>query len=389
MKIIPYGRHTITDDDIQAVVETLQSDFLTQGPKVLEFEDKFSKYVDSDYAVAVSNGTAALHLSVLTLGIKPGQKVITSPITFVASANCILYAGGVPDFVDIDPKTATIDLNLVEEKLKKSKPNEYAGIIPVDFSGYPVDMERVRSLADQYGLWVLEDACHAPGASFINSNSKECRSGSGEYADLAIFSFHPVKHIATGEGGMITTRNRKLYETLLLLRTHGITKDSSRFLNRNENSVHGYYYEMQDLGFNYRMPDILASLGISQLKRANEGLRRRKEIAKIYDEAFCDNQSNCVPLYLGKISNGHAYHLYIIQTENRDNFYEELRAKNIYTQVHYIPIHLQPYYQNLGWKQGDFYNAELYYSKTLSLPMYAGLLDEDIERVLSTIINCS
>ncbi|MDZ7681644.1 MAG: aminotransferase class I/II-fold pyridoxal phosphate-dependent enzyme [Fodinibius sp.] len=241
---IPYGTQHITQEDIDAVTETLTADYLTQGPKVTEFEQAFAEYIGSDYAVAVSDGTAALHLGVMALGLEPGQKVITTPITFSASANCVKYAGGEVDFIDIDPNTFLIDLEQVEEKLSNSNPDEYAGIIPVDFTGMAVDTERLRDIADQYDLWILEDACHAPGGSFENSRGEQVYCGDCRYEDAAIFSFHPVKHIAAGEGGMITTNDKTLKDQLETLRTDGITKDPDQ-LQENHG---GWYYEMQQLG---------------------------------------------------------------------------------------------------------------------------------------------
>ncbi|MBT5419790.1 MAG: aminotransferase class I/II-fold pyridoxal phosphate-dependent enzyme, partial [Candidatus Cloacimonetes bacterium] len=270
---IPYGKQYITQSDIDAVVDTLKSDFLTQGPKVKEFENNFAEYVDAKYAVAVTNGTAALHLSTIALDVKKGDKVITTPITFAASANSVLYCGGEVDFVDISPDTYTIDLDKLEQKLENSSKFTYTGIIPVDFAGYPVDMERLREIADKHKLWILEDACHAPGGYFLDSKGQNQYCGNGVYSDLQIFSFHPVKHIATGEGGMITTNNKDLYEKLLMLRTHGITKEISKL----EENHGGWYYEMQELGYNYRMSDINCALGVSQLCRAKKGIELRNK----------------------------------------------------------------------------------------------------------------
>jgi UDP-4-amino-4,6-dideoxy-N-acetyl-beta-L-altrosamine transaminase len=370
IKPIPYGKQNITQDDIDAVVDLLKSDFLTQGPTINAFEEAFAKYIGVKYAVAVANGTAALHLSNLALGVKPGDKVITTPITFAASANATLYCGGSIDFVDIDPETYLMDLNLLEEKLQSAPLGTYKGVVPVDFAGYPIDAERLRAIADKYKLWVLEDACHAPGGSFKDSQKIDQSCGNGYYADLSIFSFHPVKHIATGEGGMITTNIKKLYEKLQLLRTHGITKNPE-LLNENHG---GWYYEMQDLGFNYRLSDIQAALGISQLKKADKGLKCRREIAQNYNKAFEETA-----IKTPKIMDGfnHAYHLYIIQVERRKELYDYLREHQIFAQVHYIPVHLNPYYKNLGWKKGDFPVAEVYYEKALSLPMYPSLKAEE------------
>ena len=261
MNPIPYGKQNITQSDIDAVVEVLKADYLTQGPKINEFEDAFASYVDAKYAVAVSNGTAALHLCTLAINVSESQKVITTPITFAASANCVRYCGGEVVFGDIDPKTYLLDINSVREILEASPKGTYSGVIPVDFAGRAVDLEAYRNLADEYGLWIIEDACHAPGGSFIKSNGQESKCGSGEFADLAIFSFHPVKHIASGEGGMITTNDEFLYNRLLALRTHGIVKDDNLYTNsvdfasgvKNVESFPLWYMEMQELGYNYRL----------------------------------------------------------------------------------------------------------------------------------------
>ncbi len=376
MKSIPYGKQNITDEDIQAVVDVLKSDFLTQGPKIKEFEERFADYIGSRYAVAVANGTAALHLSTMALGVRPGQKVITTPITFAASANCVRYAGGEVVFADIDPETYLLDINKVEEILRNDK--DVVGIIPVDFAGRSVNLEAYRTLADKFGCWILEDACHAPGGYFTDSKEIKQNCGNGEFAELAIFSFHPVKHIAAGEGGMITTNDEALYKKLLLLRTHGITKDAD-LMQENHG---GWYYEMQVLGFNYRLTDFQAALGNSQLKRAGDGLNRRREIARLYNSAFSGK-----PFIKGQsgVVEGHGYHLYIIEVEDRKGLYEYLRKHNIFTQVHYIPNHLQPYYREQGWKQGDFPNAEKYYQNCLSIPMYPTLSVEEQKFVIKSI----
>lgn len=394
MNPIPYGKQFISDDDVNAVIAALKSDFLTQGPTILEFEQKFASYVNAKYAVAVSSGTAALHLCAMALDVKAGDKVITTPITFVASANCIKYCGGEVTFADIDPETFLIDFEGVKKILENSPKGTYKGIVPVDFAGRSVNMEAFRSLADEYGLWIIEDACHAPGGYFVDSNNVAQNCGNGNFADLSIFSFHPVKHIATGEGGMVTTNDKNLYEKLLKYRTHGITRDVVNFQNsidlavgENSISVSEYplwYMEMQVLGYNYRITDIQVALGISQLKRADNGIERRRAIAKRYYEAFQNltsifNQSGVVE--------GHAYHLYIILCDKRLELYNYLRQKQIFAQVHYFPSHLMPYYQSLGHKKGDFPNAEAYYSKCLSLPMYPTLTEAEQENVIAEIFN--
>ena len=394
-KVIPYGRQNITEQDIQSVVETLKSDYLTQGPKVKEFEDAFASYIGSRFAVAVANGTAALHLCALALGVSKGQKVITTPITFAASANCVRYCDGEVVFSDIDPETYLLDIEKVRKLLEASPRGTYVGIIPVDFAGYPVDLEKFRELADQYGLWIIEDACHAPGGYRIDSEKKSQNCGNGAFAELAIFSFHPVKHIAAGEGGMITTNDKSLYMKLQTLRTHGIVKNDRLYTSSKEfaaggcetETYPGWYMEMQELGYNYRLTDIQASLGLSQLHRADEGLLRRRAIAKKYDQSFKNHpgittQSN----ELKEKDFGHAYHLYVIQVKDRLGLYNHLKTKNIFAQIHYIPTHLMPYYRSIGWKAGDFPVAEEYYRRCISLPMYPTLTDSEQQYVIDTIL---
>lgn len=375
---IPYGRQHITDEDLAAVQAALLGDFLTQGPAIAAFEEAFANYVGSKYAIALSNGTAALHLSALALGVKPGTKVITTPITFAASANCVLYCGGEVVFADIDPATGLLDINAVQWLLETAPAGTYSGIIPVDFAGNPVNLEAFRSLADAHGLWLLEDACHAPGGSFIDSKGTEQRCGNGSYADLAIFSFHPVKHIATGEGGMITTNSKDLYDRIMMLRTHGITRDPAKMHEHHG----GWYHEMQMLGFNYRITDFQCALGSSQLNRANEGLKRRRLIAARYDEAFSGTAVQTLNTTQG---GNHAYHLYVILSEHRKELYDYLREKGIFSQVHYIPCHTHPYYRSLGHKPGDYPFSEAYYSRCLSLPMFPSLTDEEQEYVIGAI----
>ena len=386
-KVIPYGRQYITDDDINAVVATLKSDYLTQGPKILEFEQAFARHVGATYAVAVANGTAALHLCAIALDVQAGQKVITTPITFAASANCIRYCGGEVVFGDIDPETYLLDIQSIKRLLEAAPRNTYQGIIPVDFAGRAVNLEAYKTLADEYGLWLIEDACHAPGGYFIDSKGEKQFCGNGRFADLAIFSFHPVKHIAAGEGGMITTNDEKLYQKLLTLRTHGITKDERLYQNNislagGRDSYPNWYMEMQELGYNYRLTDFQAALGISQLKRANEGLKRRRAIAAVYDKMFKNS-----PFIKGQsgLVEGHAYHLYILEVQDRLGLYNYLREHKIFAQIHYIPCHLMPYYQQFGWKEGDRPHAESYYRHCISLPMYPTLTDEEQRFVISTI----
>jgi hypothetical protein len=376
--MIPYGKQYITEEDINAVVKALTSDFLTQGPEIATFEKAFAEYIGCKYAVAVSNGTAALHLCTLALGVNKNSRVITSPITFAASANCVRYCDGEVYFADIDPKTYLLDINKVRAVLEKHPKGYFQGIIPVDFAGNAVNLEAFRKLADEFDCWMIEDACHAPGGYFIDSKGTKQFCGNSNFADLAIFSFHPVKHIACGEGGMVTTNDEKLYNKLIKLRTHGITKDPN-LMHKNDG---GWYYEMQDLGYNYRITDFQAALGTSQLKRADEGLRRRREIAQTYFDAF-NNDSN-IKGQSGVVE-GHAYHLYIIEVEKRKELYDYLRSKDIFCQVHYIPVHTLPYYESLGWKQGDFKESENYYKGCLSLPMYPTLTIDEQKFVIKSI----
>ena len=373
-KFIPYGHQHITDEDIQVVVETLKSDYLTQGPKIAEFEQAFARYVNARYAVAVSNATAGLHLAASSLGLKPGDKVIVTPMTFAASANCIRYCNGMVVFCDIDPDTYLMDIKKLRRLLETNPPSTFKGIVPVDFAGYPHQMEEFRQLADEYGLWILEDACHAPGGYF---EKQFC--GNGKFADVTVFSFHPVKHIATGEGGMVTTNDKELFDRLSLLRTHGITKNPA-CLHENHG---GWYYEMQELGYNYRLTDFQAALGLSQLKRADEGLKRRQKIAVRYNEAFKRIADIQTPYASPDVF--HAYHLYIIQVPDRLDLYNYLHENGIYAQVHYIPLHLMPYYREQGNKPGDLPVAEKYYSRCLSLPMFPTLTDEEQEYVIKKI----
>ncbi|PKG43445.1 UDP-4-amino-4,6-dideoxy-N-acetyl-beta-L-altrosamine transaminase [Psychroflexus sp. MES1-P1E] len=386
-KIIPYGRQNITQQDIDVVIETLQSDYLTQGPKILEFENAFARYIGSKYAVAVANGTAALHLNALALGVKSGDKVITTPITFAASANCVRYCGGEVVFADIDPETYLLDINAVRALLEASPKGTYQGIIPVDFAGRAANLEAFRALADEFGCWIIQDSCHSPGGSFVDSKDVRQNCGNGQFADLAIFSFHPVKHIASGEGGMVTTNDEALYKKLLKLRTHGIVKSDDLYTNSiafagGEDMYPLWYMEMQDLGFNYRLTDFQAALGLSQLKRADEGIIRRREIAYTYFEAF--KNKSFVKGQSGVIE-GHAYHLYILEVEDRLELYNYLRSKSIFAQIHYIPCHLMPYYRQFGWKEGDMPQAENYYKHCISLPMFPTLTAEEQEFVITTI----
>ena len=376
MQPIPYGRQHLEQDDRDAVVETLTSDFLTQGPKIKEFEDNFAAYIGASYAVAVNNATSALHLSVLALGIQPGDRVITTPITFAASANCVRFAGGEVWLADIDPDTYLLSFDKTKELIESKPRGFFKGIIPVDFAGLPVNLEAFRKLANDHDLWVIEDACHAPGGYFVDSNGKKQFCGNGNYADVGVFSFHPVKHIACGEGGMITTNSKEIYEKLILLRTHGITKQ-----NMKENHG-GWYYEMQVLGFNYRLTDIQAALGITQLRKNNKGVIRRNEIASKYKQAF----KGKVKFQSLPNSSYNAHHLFVIEVENRKELYDYLLANNILAQIHYIPIHYLPYYKRIGYGEALLSNAEKFYNNCISLPMYPSLTDKEQEFVIEKVL---
>jgi UDP-4-amino-4,6-dideoxy-N-acetyl-beta-L-altrosamine transaminase len=375
MKKIPYGRQNIDQNDIDAVATALQSDYLTQGPKVKEFEVKFAKYVGAKYAVAVNNATSGLHLSVSALNLSKGDRVITTPITFAASANCVRYVGGEVWFADIDPNTYLLDISSVKELIESKPKGFFKGIIPVDFAGLPVNMEEFRALADAHDLWIIEDACHAPGGYFIDSKLEKNFCGNGRYADIGVFSFHPVKHIACGEGGMLTTNSKELYKKLMLLRTHGITKE-----NMEEN--HGnWYYEMIALGFNYRLTDFQSALGITQLAKNNKGVVRRNEISATYKKAF-DGKVKFQELPSGTYN---AHHLFIIEVENRKELYDFLHSKGVLAQIHYIPVHTMPYYKNIGYLDADLIHAEKYYSRCISLPMYPTLSNEEQNFVIEQV----
>ena len=376
MKKIPYGRQSIDQNDIDAVISTLKSDYLTQGPKIREFESKFAQYVGANYAVAVNNATSGLHLSVLALNLSKGDRVITTPITFAASANCVRYAGGEVWFADIDPNTYLLDLKSVNELIESKPKGFFKGIIPVDFAGLPVNMEEFRALADKHNLWIIEDACHAPGGYFIDIKSEKNFCGNGNYADIGVFSFHPVKHIACGEGGMLTTNSKELYNKLTLLRTHGISKE-----NMEEN--HGnWYYEMQELGFNYRLTDFQSALGMTQLAKNEKGVGRRNEIALAYKNAF-EGRVKFQDLPTGTYN---AHHLFIIEVENRKELYNFLHSKGILAQIHYVPVHTMPYYKKIGYLDANLKNAEKYYTRCISLPIYPTLSNDEQSYVINKVL---
>jgi len=375
-KIIPYGRQFIDERDIEEVSKTLLADFLTQGPKIQEFEKAFCDFIGCKYAVAVNNATAGLHLAVLACGLKEGQRVITTPITFAASANCVRYGQGEVWFADIDPDTFLIDVKALRELIESKENGFFSGIIPVDFAGLPVNLEELRSLADEYGLWIVEDACHAPGGYFTDSSGVKQKCGNGVFAECSVFSFHPVKHIACGEGGMITTNNPEIYSKLSLLRSHGITKDD---MSQNHG---GWFYEMKELGFNYRLTDIQCALGITQLEKLPNSLKRRQEIADKYIKAF----EGKVEYQATSPGDYNAYHLFVILANNRKALYDILRKEGIYAQIHYIPVHTLPYYQNIGYGDARLENSESYYSRCLSLPMFPTLTNEEQDFVIAKVL---
>ncbi|MFA5336869.1 MAG: UDP-4-amino-4,6-dideoxy-N-acetyl-beta-L-altrosamine transaminase [Candidatus Omnitrophota bacterium] len=358
--IIPYGRQYIDKSDIRAVTGILKSKWLTQGPMVDKFEKALCRYTGAKYAVAVSSGTAALHIACLSAGIKSGDEVITSPITFVASANCVLYCGGRPVFADIQRDTVNIDPEAIKKKLtKKTK-----ALIPVHFAGHPCDLEEISRIAKDYNLIVIEDAAHAFGAQYKGSKIGSCK-----YSDMAIFSFHPVKHITTGEGGAVLTNKKELYEKLLMFRSHGITKEKTRLINKNKGK---WYYEMQTLGFNYRITDFQCALGISQLKKIDEFIKQRRDIAENYDRKLSKLDEIILPKEKSYVKS--SWHLYCIRLKNhlkRKSIFDKLIKSGIGVQVHYIPVHLQPYHRHkFGYGEGNFPVAESYYDSCITLPLY-------------------
>jgi perosamine synthetase len=390
---LPYGRQSIDDEDIAAVVEQLRGDWLTQGPAVARFEEAIAAATGAKYAVAVSNGTAALHLACLAAGVGPGDAGVTADITFVASANGIRYAGGVAHLVDVDAATSLMSLRALEAKVEElvSRGKAPRVIIPVDMTGNVADLPAIRRIADRCGALVIEDAAHALGASY-SDGGVTYRAGCGVHAQMAILSFHPVKHVTTGEGGAITTNDPALYRALLDLRTHGITKDPAR-LTRNDGP---WYYEQHALGYNYRLTDVQSALGTSQLKKLPRFVARRRELAARYDAAFAEMADRIVPLGT-RVGVTHSYHLYVAAlvpakgetleqvAERRLKLFLGLREMGILPQVHYIPVHRQPDFVRAGMAGGEFPGAERYYAGCLSLPMFPGMKDGNVERVVRAV----
>lgn len=368
--MIPYGKQTIEQDDIQAVVDVLKSDFLTTGPKIAEFEQTVADYVGVKYAVAISNGTSALHAACFAAGIGPGDEVITTPLTFAASANCVLYCGGTPVFADVDPKTYNID----PEDIRRKITDRTKAIIAVHLAGQPCDMDAIHSIAREHGLIVIEDGAHALGSVYKGKRV-------GSLSDMTTFSFHPVKPITTGEGGMIVTDNEDFYKKMILFRSHGITRDDS-MMTRNDGP---WFYQQFDLGYNYRITDIQCALGCSQMKKLDRFLARRKEIVARYNEAFADCDNIITPYQLSDTESG--WHLYIVQVKNCDRrqVFEGMREKGIGVNVHYIPVYMHPYYQEHGYENVHCANAEEIYSHIISLPLYPGLTSEQQDYVIDTL----
>lgn len=371
---LPYGRQCIDEEDINAVISVLKSNYLTTGPAIYEFEKKVADYVGAKYAVAFSNGTSALHGACFAASIGRGDEVITTPMTFAASANCVLYQGGKVVFADINSKTYNIDPAEIEQKIT----DKTKAIIPVDFTGQPVELEKILELAKKYNLIVIEDAAHALGATYKNKKV-------GSISDMTMFSFHPVKHITSGEGGMIVTNNKEYYEKLIQFRSHGITRDRDKL---QEN--HGpWYYEMQFLGYNYRMTDIQAALGCSQMHKLDMFVKKRREIVAEYNKVFGNVPYITIPFQ--ELNGKSSWHLYIIRlnlealTVGRKEIFEELQKQNIGVNVHYIPVHLLPYYQQLGYEKGSLPNAEQLYEEIISLPLFPAMTEQDVSDVITAV----
>lgn len=365
---IQYGRQSIDEEDIQAVVNVLRGDYLTTGPNVSAFEKAVCEYTGAKYAVAISNGTAALHAACFAAGIGPEDEVITTPMTFAASANCVLYCGGTPIFADIKPDTYNID----PEDIRRKITDKTKAIIPVHFTGQPCEMDEIHAIAKEHNLLVLEDAAHAMGADYKGTRI-------GTLSDMTTFSFHPVKHITTGEGGMIMTNDEKLYEKLVLFRSHGITRDE-KLMTRNEG---GWYYQQLDLGYNYRITDIQCALGVSQMKKLDRFVARRRELVSRYNEAFAGVEGIVCPAQVEGCHN--SWHLYVVQVPKRKEMYDKLKEEGINVNVHYIPVYKHPYYQEHGYEAVCCPNAEELYAHMLSLPLYPDLTNEEQDYVIEKV----
>ncbi|MDT3427986.1 UDP-4-amino-4,6-dideoxy-N-acetyl-beta-L-altrosamine transaminase [Paenibacillus forsythiae] len=372
--MLPYGQQWLDEQDIEAVTKVLRGDFITQGPAIIAFETKIANYVNAKYAVAFANGTAALHGACFAAGIGEGDEVITTPITFLASSNCVLYQGGTPVFADIDMDTYNVDPEQIESKITcRTK-----AIIAVDFTGQPVEIDRISMLARDRDLILIEDAAHSLGASYAGRKI-------GAWADMTMFSFHPVKHVTTGEGGVIVTDNEVFYRRLLLFRNHGMTKNPEE-LTRNDGP---WYYEMQELGFNYRMTDMQAALGVTQMDKLDFFVTRRREIAARYNEAFSKLEGLVIPGQQSRAES--SWHLYILRwipehfSAGRDVIFNELRSLNIGVHVHYIPVYLQPYYQRMGYRDGICPNAEQYYRTAITVPLFPKMTDQNVNEVVDAI----
>ncbi len=379
---IPYGRQNISEQDIRAVVDVLKSDWLTQGPAIERFEKAIAEYCNVRYAVAVNSATSALHISCLAAGLGEGDVLWTSPNTFVASANCALYCGATVDFVDIDPRTYNMSIDDLELKLKAAQKTGKLPkvLIPVHFAGQSCEMQKIAELSERYGFRIIEDASHAIGGAYRGMKIGSCIS-----SDMTVFSFHPVKIITTGEGGMVLTNNKKVADKLALLRSHGVTRNAEQMTAKDQGP---WYYEQIELGFNYRMTDIQAALGASQMVRLNEFVSRRHALAARYDRAF-----KGLPLTLPWQHPDcfSAYHLYVVRIKTDDSkkshreIFETLRQKGIQVNLHYIPVHLHPYYRARGFQKGDFPKAERYFGEAISLPLYSGLTEHDQDIVISAV----